>query len=264
MKIFDAFVRIVAASSAVGLALGAADQAAAGSGAPGMATVVRVMGKARWSDDRRTWHSLKKGERLKPGALVQTAELSAVDLVLGDFEASGSIAISLDGLHGDDLARPLANTVRVLQNSVLGLDQLPDGRPGGVQADETQLDLQAGEIIGSVERMPTGSKYEIKLPKGIAGIRASSRFMVTSSGTARVRSGSVVIVQTGSDGSLTTKVLTTGQEFDANSGTIVQAAPTEGENESPIKFGTAETQSSPATPPGPSDNFSRTIPTRRF
>jgi hypothetical protein len=267
MKTFDCVTRIIAASGAVWLTVGFSAHAVAGPGAPGMATVVRVSGNARCSEDRRMWRSLKKGERLKPGTLIQTAELSTVDLVLGESEASGSISISLDGIHGDDLAHPLANTLRVVQNSVLGLEQLPDGRPGSVHADETQLDLQGGEIYGSVERMPAGSKYEIKLPKGIAGIRGSTRFMVSSSGAARAKSGSLVIVQTGADGSLTTKVVAAGQKFDPNGGVVVEASVQEG-NETPIKLGSDSARSipgsNPAAPPGPTGDFSRSLPSRRF
>jgi hypothetical protein len=268
MRTFRGFVRRLTASTAVWLMIGWVGQANAGPGAPGMATVVLVSGNARCSDDHRTWRTLKKGDRLKPGCLVQTAERSLVELILGDSVAATSISISLDGVHGDDVAEPLANVVRLAEESVLALNKLPDGRFGGTQAEETQLDLEAGQIAGSVTRMSADSKYEIKLAKGVAGVRGSSRYVLGSNGSARANSGSLVVVQMAGDDLLPAKVVTAGHKFDATTGTVVEA-PLGEYPISPVKLGTAPTSSAapgsnPPLIPGPPSDFHRALPSRRF
>src|ERR1700740_3691017 len=52
-------------------------------------TVVKVQGHARYSTDSsmQNWKDLKKGDVLKPGALIQTAEDGQVDDVLGGRQA---------------------------------------------------------------------------------------------------------------------------------------------------------------------------------
>src|SRR5207244_3577028 len=53
----------------------------------GKAKVVRIHGNARYSTGNNVWQPLRVGAKLKPGALIQTAANSYVDLVLGDGEA---------------------------------------------------------------------------------------------------------------------------------------------------------------------------------
>src|SRR5271170_1232095 len=47
------------------------------------ASVLRVQGAARYSTDNQKWQTLKVGDVLKPGCVIQTAEQSEVDLQLG-------------------------------------------------------------------------------------------------------------------------------------------------------------------------------------
>jgi hypothetical protein len=67
--------------------------------------------------------------------------------------------------------------------------------------------------------MNSASKYEIKLPNGVAGIRGTF-YDITADGVVRVSAGSVVLAYMAADGSVTTKVVVAGQQFDARTGEI--------------------------------------------
>src|ERR1700753_212679 len=51
---------------------------------PQFITVVNMKGEARYSmDNNKTWQKLHRGDVLQPGAVIQTAEASEVDVVMG-------------------------------------------------------------------------------------------------------------------------------------------------------------------------------------
>ena len=74
--------------------------------------------------------------------------------------------------------------------------------------------------------MSAASKYEIKLPNGVAGIRGTI-YDITAEGVVKVADGSVVIAYMAADGSVTTKVVTGGNKFDARTGEITALTPAE-------------------------------------
>jgi hypothetical protein len=117
--------------------------------------------------------------------------------------------------------RPSAeqNVVRIWQNSALGIDKLTSTDTGSDVVSDTQLDLRTGRVMGTVKKMNAASKYEIKLPNGVAGIRGTF-YDITADGVVRVSSGSVVLAYMAADGTVTTKVVVAGQQFDARTGEI--------------------------------------------
>ena len=50
---------------------------------PGVATIVRIQGEARYSPGDGTWHPLLVGKILGAGAIIQTGHNGNVDMVLG-------------------------------------------------------------------------------------------------------------------------------------------------------------------------------------
>lgn len=190
----------------------------------GSAKVVRMDGNARFTTGNGVWQPLKVGAVLKPGSVIQTAGRSYVDIVLGD--SAGFVATpraaSISMLSSDvAMAQPTAqqNMVRISENSVLGIDKLTSTRTGTDLVTETQLDLQAGRIMGTVKKMSPTSKYEVKIPNGVAGIRGTI-YTISADGVISVASGSVVIAYVGPDGTVITKVVAAGQQFDARTGVI--------------------------------------------
>jgi hypothetical protein len=216
MKAFYCFARSLAAGVVVLAVTGLATGARAGSGAPHMATVINLKGKVRFSNDNKTWQTLKKGAVLNPGSLIQTAEGGVVDVLLGEWGAKLTSPADAAGAPEE----PSANVVRIFESSVLGIDKLTSDQPGTGDAEEIQLDLRSGMIMGSVKNMPGGSKYEIRIPKGVAGVRGVSRYTLSSSGAANVRMGSLVIAEAVADGSMVTQVVKAGHEFDPSTGQV--------------------------------------------
>jgi hypothetical protein len=83
--------------------------------------------------------------------------------------------------------------VRVTEDTTLGIDRLTIDRTGVDKVIETQLDLRNGRILGEVKRLAAASKYEVKTPHGVAGIRGT-RYDIRSDGTVIVTEGQVVVV----------------------------------------------------------------------
>lgn len=136
------------------------------------AIVRTVRGTANYSTDRgANWRALKVGTALTQNSVVRTAPGSIVDLFLGD---NGPV-------------------VRVTEDTTLGIDRLTIDRTGVDKVIETQLDLRNGRILGNVKRLAAASKYEVKTPHGVAGIRGT-RYDIRSDGTIVVAEGQIVAV----------------------------------------------------------------------
>jgi hypothetical protein len=136
------------------------------------AVVRAVRGSANYSTDRgANWKTLKVGTSLNQNSVVRTAPGSTVDLFLNE--------------NGP--------AVRVTENTTLGIDRLTVDRTGVDNVIETQLDLRNGRILGNVRKLAAASKYEVKTPQGVAGIRGT-RYDISADGTVRVVEGQIVVV----------------------------------------------------------------------
>ncbi len=208
------------------LAFAFVSTAAAQTPVQGAAKVVRIKGSARYSTGNNVWVPVKLGSVLKPGTVIQTGlERGAfVDLVLGDGEApiAGVSGAGGGGGAGDSMfyqPNSEQNIVRVTGNSILAIDKLTSMETGADVVTETQLDLRAGKIFGNVKKMSAASKYEVKIPNGVAGIRGTI-YQISADGVVQVLVGSVVIAFVGPDGTVVTQVVMGGQQFDARTGQI--------------------------------------------
>src|ERR1051325_563380 len=166
-----------------GLAVAMVSSVAAQSTGRNVAKVVRVKGGARYTTGNNVWLPLKVGAILKPGTVIQTADDgSFVDLALGDSAApiTGPVSIPTTRpvIADTSSSRSYAptteqNMVRLFESSVLAIDKLTSVETGADTVSETQLDLQRGRLFGNVKKMSGASKYEVKLPNGVAGIRGT-------------------------------------------------------------------------------------------
>ncbi len=174
-----------------------------------------------------TWQPLRNGAILKPGAIVQTASGSHVDIVLNHAKMAASPLSTMGAAAASSSSatgvayQPKAeqDAVRIFENSVLSIDKLTVDQTGVDTITETQLDLKAGSIFGTVKKLSGASKYEVKIPNGVAGIRGTTYF-ISAAGILRVTSGSVVLAWVGADGSVVTKVVNAGEQFDLRSGQL--------------------------------------------
>ncbi len=202
-----------------GLAMAMVSTLAAQTPSQGVAKVVRLKGLAKYITGSNAGQLIKVGDEIKPGTVIQTASKSSVVLRLGD----GSVPTARP-VGGQMLAyRPDVdqNVVYVWENSLLGIDKLSFTKTG-TGADEvtdTQLDLKAGHIFGMVKKMSAASKYEVKIPNGVAGIRGTV-YDLTADGVIKVLSGSAVLAYVGADGTVMTQVVMSNQQFDLRTGTL--------------------------------------------
>jgi len=136
------------------------------------AIIRAIHGSAQKSTNKgQTWQNAKVGDFLGANAAIKTASDSTADLFLGD---NGPV-------------------VRVTQDTQLGIDKLSLENTGIDKVIETQLDLRSGRILGSVKKMAAASKYEVKTPVGVAGIRGTE-YIIDARGKVSIVTGSAVVV----------------------------------------------------------------------
>jgi hypothetical protein len=187
-----------------------------------VAKVVRIKGEARYTTGGGIWNPLKVGDVLRPGALIQTDTTtgSFVDLVIGD----GSVTVASVAGSESAVLRPTKgglvrfqpagkqNALRVWENTALGLDKMTAMSTGADVVTETQLDLKQGHITGIVKKMSGASRYEIKLPNGVAGIRGTV-YDLWADGRIRVMTGAMVYSYFDSQNNLQTVEIPGGSSY---------------------------------------------------
>ena len=184
------------------------------------AKVVRLKGDVRYKVGNNDWQPLKAGDVVKPGTSIQTAgNNSHVDLVLGEGSVPSARPTPSEGIHFSPNADQ--NFVRVWENTLINIDVLTSTQTGADEVTETQLDLKAGHIFGMVKKMSAGSKYEVKIPNGVAGIRGTV-YDISAEGVIKVLSGSAVLAYVGPNGTQMTQIVMGLQEFDARTGVLSQ------------------------------------------
>jgi hypothetical protein len=182
-----------------------------------VAKVVRLKGDARYKIGNNDWQPLKLGDLVQPGTVIQTGARARVDILLGDASAPVIRPVTSEMITYQPMAEQ--NIVRLWENTLMGVDKLTGTKSGADVVTETQLDLKAGHISGSVKKMSAASKFEVKIPNGVAGIRGTI-FDISAEGLIKVLSGSVVLVYVGPGGAQATQVIMGSQMFDARTGTL--------------------------------------------
>jgi hypothetical protein len=157
----------------------------------GEARVYGLKGSADYSDGGGTWMPLRVGKVLRAGSLIRTAAESEVNLNL----------------------KQNGPTVRVTENTTMGLDKLLFEMTGADIVIETRLDLQKGRIQGRVNKTSDASKYEVKTPRLVAGIRGTE-YDITADGMVVVKSGTVSVAFIKADGTQLNFTVNEKQTFD--------------------------------------------------
>jgi hypothetical protein len=186
--------------------------------------VVRIKGEARYSTGKKVWEPLKVGTVLKSGAVVQTAKDSFVDIVISEsaeaqaftLKSPKSSSSPTSASAGASTPTPDQDVIRVLDDTYLVFDGLSASENGSGITTETLLDLKKGSIFGSVKKQAAASRFEIKIPNGVAGIRGTT-FLITTFSVACL-TGSAVAAFTGSGGGVETQVVGAGTQLNTNTG----------------------------------------------
>ncbi len=181
------------------------------------ATVVRIKGAVRYATGPNAMKELKVGDVVKPGSVLQTASASSCDLLLG--EGTGPVSRSAAGEVPSYHPTSKQNMVRLWENTLLGIDSLTEKQTGADIVSDTQLDLKAGRVSGSVRKMSSASTYEIKIPVGVAGVRGTF-YDISAEGVIKILEGSMVLAYVGPNNTPITQVIGALQQFDARTGTL--------------------------------------------
>jgi hypothetical protein len=193
----------------------------------GSIKVVNLKGRARFTQGTSgEWKDIKAGAILRPGSIIQTASDSYVDVVLNNTRATQGLSSALSSepsevsTSGSGGVRPkvVQDAVRVFENTVISFDKLTLNKTGADTVTETQLDLKAGRIFGTVKKLSDSSTYEIKIPNGVAGIRGTI-YLIGADGVLSVLTGDVVVSYM-LNGSLITKEVPAGSQFDPSTGQV--------------------------------------------
>ena len=134
----------------------------------GQALVQTVSGEAKFSVDGDKWLPLQTGQLLKTGAVVKTGAKAGADLFLG---INGSL-LRLD-----------ANTELKFNRLAIKVSPIE-------HMAETEMELRSGRVIGNVRKLPMGSSYVLKTPKGVADVKGTV-YDINADGELIVVSGKV-------------------------------------------------------------------------
>lgn len=137
----------------------------------GKAVVRALLGAPEYSKGGATFIPLKVNTVLHSGDVVKTKKGDHVDLFFGKNNG----------------------VVQVTENSTLLFEKLSFQDGGAEIVSDTQLDLRAGAIHGKVNKMAKASKYEIKTPGSVTGIRAA-KYSVSADSTVTVAEGTAIVV----------------------------------------------------------------------
>jgi hypothetical protein len=219
---------------ACGVIFAMVSSVAAQTAVQGKAKVVRIKGPARYNLGDNNWQQLKVGMLLSAGTVIQTAKEaeSFVDIVLVDPNASvtGATTYKPSVPSSTSSAAVQAdinqNIVRIYENSALSIDKLNFSHTGADIVTDTQLELKSGRIAGSVKKMSAASRYDVKLPNGVAGIRGTTYYI--DGNEVKVLDGSVVVAYTDpKSGNTVTQEVKAGQKLDMRTGLISNLTPGE-------------------------------------
>lgn len=192
--------------------------------------VVRIKGDARYSTGNKIWQPLKVGTVIKSGNVVQTAPNSYVDIVVNEEETAVAVSLkaaptsasaaasSGSGGGGGVSPTPDQDVIRVLDDTYLVFDSMSATATGSGTVTETLLDLKKGSIFGSIKKQAAASRFEVKIPNGVAGIRGTT-FIIQASGQIACLIGSVVAAYTSvAGGDVNTQVVPGGRQFNVTTG----------------------------------------------
>ena len=138
---------------------------------PGRIEVRGLTGSASYSMAGSAGVRLRTGSVIPVGAIIKTEPRSAVDLSFS---------------HN-------AGVVRLLQSSTLSVDKfaLTDGTPGS--AVEVQLYLSEGSMVGFEKTLGPASRFQVKVPQGIADVTAA-KYRMSAQGYLVLLEGTAVFV----------------------------------------------------------------------
>jgi ferric-dicitrate binding protein FerR (iron transport regulator) len=185
-----------------------------------VAKITRVKGQAEVSSDGQNWKPATAGTEISAGSSLRTGEGGQIDVLLSQSRVVSTTEPVVGSLiYFPESGSEQANMVRLLDNTTLAIDTLTETRTGMNAVSETQLNLTKGSIFFSVKKLSAGSNFEIKCPKGIAGVRGTLGWM-NADGVIRLLRGMLAETYRAADGTTRTQVIHARQMFDPSTGLL--------------------------------------------
>jgi hypothetical protein len=152
-------------------------------------------------DGGKQWKLLKAGDIIYAGSMVQTAQGSNLDLLLGEQvkAPAKNSTYNPDALPG--------HFISLSSDAVLKLDKV--ARKASSADQEILLELRTGIVNGSVKKLSGSSNYEIGFAGGIAGMREAI-YQLSSGGQLNVMKGKAFVAFNNSQ---EVKVIEAGNEL---------------------------------------------------
>jgi hypothetical protein len=116
------------------------------------------------------------------------------------------------------------NVIRLSGDTTIKIDILTVSDTGVDTVSDTELDLQKGRIFYSVKKLSAESKYLVKIPNGIAGVRGSQGF-ISADGKCGALVHPLWLSIVGADGKAVTVMVGEGQQYDPSSGASSPMSP---------------------------------------
>jgi len=159
---------------------------------------------------------------LFPGSLVQTAQGSQMDLLLGEEVKPKQRGLAAKDFYNPE-AQPSANLVGLGEDTLLLIEKLTRKRTTNAleSVEEIMLDLRTGMIIGNVGKLSGGSKYEVGFRDGVIGTHGGI-YQLRHSGELAVLKGRVFIAESNGQPA---RGVTAGRQYDPTTGLINDLPP---------------------------------------
>lgn len=164
--------------------------------------VKSIQGSVVYSTDHSTWADLKPGMTLGQGAQLKTGPDASADL---DFEYSGT-------------------ALRLRSNSQLELTRMDEVVADGNVIIDTRLDLTAGSLVGSQDKLEKPSTFTILTPNVSATIRGT-QYVVSSDGAVTCMRGEVAVTASSHQGSPISAQVPAGFSFNPVTSQVTATAP---------------------------------------
>ena len=164
--------------------------------------VTSVQGPIVYSTDHSTWADLKPGMTLGQGAQLKTGPEGSADL---DFDYSGT-------------------ALRLRSNSQLELTRMDEVVADGNVVIDTRLNLTAGSLVGSQDKLEKPSTFTILTPNDSATIRGT-QYVVNSDGAVTCIRGEVAVTASSHQGSPINAQVPAGFSFNPVTSQVAATAP---------------------------------------
>jgi hypothetical protein len=165
---------VIFKSAALALLLGAFSFVSAANAADNDVLVTAIAGNASYSSGGGAFVPLNVGTHLRRGDVVKTGKSSHVDLELG---------------HN-------LGVIQLTPETTFGVTEASVTPTPADTVTATEFDLSTGALYAKINKLSKASRYEIKTPKGIAGVRGTTIY-INSNGDLVVGEGTAGIAYFG-------------------------------------------------------------------